>query len=76
MTEKKTANDPVNHPSHYTKLPFEVIEVTQHFSFVLGNILKYVMHAEHKGERLQDLKKARWYLDYEILRLEIEQDEH
>jgi hypothetical protein len=62
--------DPVNHPAHYNWLPFEVIEVTEHFGFLLGNVLKYVMRADHKGKPLEDLKKAQWYLNREITRRE------
>ncbi|MFD8594573.1 DUF3310 domain-containing protein [Kitasatospora sp. NPDC059646] len=64
--------DPVNHPSHYNWLPggLEVIDITRHFPFVLGNVLKYIFRAEHKGRELEDLRKARWYLDYRIRELE------
>ncbi|MEU5382656.1 DUF3310 domain-containing protein [Kitasatospora cineracea] len=64
--------DPVNHPPHYNWLPggLEVIDITRHFSFVLGNVLKYLFRAEHKGRELEDLRKARWYLDYRIRELE------
>lgn len=68
--DKNPDHDVVNHPSHYTRLPIEVIEITEHFSFTLGNVLKYVMRADHKGKPLEDLKKARWYLDREIARRE------
>ncbi|MGV9693351.1 DUF3310 domain-containing protein [Streptomyces sp. NPDC003444] len=63
-----TEDDPVDHPSHYTWLPngVEVIDITSHFNFALGNALKYIMRSEHKNDALEDLKKARWYLDYEI----------
>ncbi|MGW3232451.1 DUF3310 domain-containing protein [Kitasatospora sp. NPDC001095] len=64
--------DPVNHPDHYTWLPVEVIEITRHFSFVRGNALKYLLRAGRKGEALQDLRKARWYLNDEIRQLEKE----
>lgn len=69
--------DPVNHPSHYTWLPngLEVIDVTKHFDFVLGNVLKYIMRAGRKGgadSELEDLLKARWYLNYRIEELERE----
>ena len=65
-------NDPVNHPAHYTSHPsgIEVIRITEHMGFCLGNVIKYVMRADHKGRKLEDLKKARWYLDREITRLE------
>jgi hypothetical protein len=66
--------DAVDHPSHYTWLPngIEVIDVTAAFPFVRGNALKYLLRADHKGRKLEDLKKARWYLDYEIQQLEKE----
>ncbi|MFD4905013.1 DUF3310 domain-containing protein [Kitasatospora purpeofusca] len=63
-------SDPVNHPGHYTWLPVEVIEITSHFSFVRGNALKYLLRADFKSNKLEDLKKARWYIDYEIRQME------
>lgn len=63
-------NDSVNHPKHYTQFPVEVIEITEHLNFCLGNVVKYVCRADFKGSKLQDLKKARWYLEREIARLE------
>ena len=67
--------DVVNHPNHYKSHPsgIEVIEITKHMGFVLGNVVKYVLRADHKGKRLEDLKKARWYLDLEI-QMEEERD--
>lgn len=58
--------DPVNHPDHYRWLPVEAIEITELFGFRLGNTLKYILRADHKGQPLQDLKKALWYLEREI----------
>lgn len=58
--------DPVYSPTHYKWLPVEAIEITELFSFRVGNCLKYLLRHEHKGSPLQDLKKARWYLDREI----------
>jgi hypothetical protein len=59
--------DPVNSPSHYTWLNgIEVIEITEHFGFLLGNVLKYVMRADRKGKPIEDLEKAAWYLAREI----------
>lgn len=55
--------DVVNSPSHYTQYPVEVIELTRHMPFCDGNVVKYVARSPFKGNRLQDLKKARWYLD-------------
>ena len=65
-------NDPVNHPKHYTFGKLEVIDVIEDWNlgFCLGNTVKYIARAEHKGSSLQDLKKARWYLDREIQRRE------
>lgn len=62
----------IDHPQHYNAGKFEVIEVIQDWKlgFCEGNVVKYVARAEHKGEQLEDLKKARWYLDYRISELE------
>jgi hypothetical protein len=59
----------VNHPSHYqTEDGLEVIDVIEKFdlNFHLGNVVKYVLRAGKKDEYLQELKKAKWYLDREI----------
>ena len=74
--EKKEATvDLVNHPPHYNKGGMEVIEVIElvtggkrtgdqgFVGYLLGNILKYLLRFEHKGKPIEDLKKARWYLD-------------
>jgi len=54
-------SDPVNHPKHYTSHPsgIETIQITEHMNFCLGNVIKYVLRADQKGNRLQDLKKSR-----------------
>lgn len=59
--------DPVNKPKHYNVglEPIEAIESWK-LGYNLGNVIKYVARADHKGKRLEDLKKARWYLDREI----------
>lgn len=64
--------DVVNHPKHYTSHPsgVECIQVAEHFGFNLGNVIKYIWRAEDKGAPIQDLKKARWYLDREIQKRE------
>lgn len=64
--------DSVDHPPHYTSHPsgVECIQITEHMNFNLGNATKYVWRASLKGNQLEDLKKARWYLDREIQRLE------
>ena len=65
--------DPVNHPAHYTTHPsgVECIQIAEHMNFCRGNALKYLFRAgvKEKGRELEDLKKARWYLDREIDRL-------
>lgn len=59
--------DMVNHPPHYQKPWGEVIDITEHMNFNLGNVVKYVLRHEDKGG-LEDLKKAQFYLDREITR--------
>lgn len=60
----------VDHPSHYggADNPYEAIKVIEAWklNFCLGNTVKYISRAEHKGSTLTDLKKALWYLNYEI----------
>lgn len=67
--------DNVNHPKHYTEHPsgVECIEITEHMGFCIGNAIKYLWRAGLKGEQIEDLRKARWYIDREISRLIKEQ---
>lgn len=62
------AADPVNHPKHYTSHPsgVECIQVTRHMGFNLGNAVKYIWRADEKGNAIQDLEKAAWYIADEI----------
>lgn len=72
--------DKINHPNHYTVGKIEVIDFIDDkgFNFNLGNVVKYVARAGHKkssgksleAKALEDLKKARWYLDREISKRE------
>lgn len=65
--------DLVNHPPHYSAHPsgVECITVTEHMNFCLGNATKYIWRAGLKSvDPIEDLRKARWYLDREIARLE------
>lgn len=63
--------DNVNHPQHYLQLEgIEVVDITEQFDFLLGNVLKYIMRHEHKGNPLEDLKKAQFYLNRKIRNLE------
>nr|DAP12382.1 MAG TPA: nucelotide kinase [Caudoviricetes sp.] len=63
--EIPTKEDVINHPSHYTRGNIEVIDFIedQQLPYHLGNVIKYIARAGHKGDKLEDLKKARWYLD-------------
>ena len=65
-------HDLVNHPPHYTTHPsgIECIEVTRWMNFNIGNALKYLWRAGLKESDIQDLKKAVWYIQDEIARLE------
>jgi hypothetical protein len=60
--------DMVNHPPHYTVNGIEVIDVIDAFklNFNMGNALKYLLRADRKGNKEQDINKAIWYLQREI----------
>ena len=70
--------DKVNHPSHYTWLKdmcgIEVIDITRHLDFDLGNAIKYILRAGHKSEagyddtakEIEDLQKAVFYINDKI----------
>jgi hypothetical protein len=64
------AHDAVNHPRHYTSHPsgIECIDVVEHMPFNLGNAVKYVWRAGSKGDAIEDLEKAKWYITREIER--------
>lgn len=61
-------HDIINHPPHYTATAIEPIDVIEAWDldFHLGQVIKYVARAEHKGRYLEDLKKAQWYLTRKI----------
>lgn len=79
MKQKKVDN--VNHPPHYTwlkdKCGIEVIDITRHMDFCLGNAIKYILRAGHKQDasltdnqkEIEDLKKAIWYINDRIKQL-------
>jgi hypothetical protein len=75
MTEINGA-DVVNHPPHYTSSQsgIECIEVTEHMNFCLGNAMKYLWRAGLKGSKVEDLRKAIWYIQREIDRIERSSD--
>ena len=79
--DKEQKTDNVNHPAHYTWLKdlcgIEVIDITRHMNFCLGNALKYILRAGHKKDasltdtdkQVEDLNKAIWYIKDEIKRI-------
>jgi hypothetical protein len=70
--EEGAAKDAVNHPAHYNSHPsgVECITVVEHMGFNVGNAIKYLWRADLKGNALEDLKKAAWYVQREIERRE------
>lgn len=66
-------HDPVNHPKHYVSHPsgVECIEITRHMSFNLGNAIKYLWRSGKKDQTpaVQDLEKAVFYIQDEIVRI-------
>lgn len=68
------ADDPINHPSHYTshRAGVECIDVVEHYTFNVGNAIKYLWRAGLKGDALEDLRKAAWYVNREIAKREKE----
>ena len=63
-------SEAVNHPPHYNAHPsgVECITVVEHMGFNLGNAVKYIWRADEKGNALEDLRKAAWYVEREIAR--------
>jgi len=63
--------DMVNHPPHYKAGGIETIDFIEAkgLGYHLGNVVKYVTRADHKGNKLEDLKKAQWYLSRAIEKL-------
>ncbi len=72
----KISKEKVNHPVHYNKHPsgVECITITEHMGFNLGNAIKYIWRADLKGNTIEDLEKAAWYIDREIKRREKQND--
>lgn len=68
---EEEAHDPVNRPAHYIGHPsgVECIQITEHMNFCRGNAIKYIWRAGEKGDEVQDLEKAVWYIQREIARL-------
>jgi len=64
----------INHPIHYggENNPYEAIKIIEHYKlcFHLGNVLKYVLRSDKKENEVEDLKKAKWYIERKIKQLE------
>jgi len=60
--------DTVNHPKHYTQGSIEVIDFIESagLNFSLGNAVKYIARCDHKGNAVEDLRKALWYIQREL----------
>ena len=69
--EGESPKEKVNHPAHYNAGKIEVIDAIEDWGldFIEGNVVKYITRSKHKGNTLGDLRKARWYLDYRIAKL-------
>ena len=70
--EEMSGDNVVEHPKHYTSHPsgIECIEITKHFNFCLGSAIKYIWRADSKGNDIQDLRKAKQFIEFEIKRRE------
>ena len=64
--------DPVTNPPHYTQHPsgVECVEIAEHMPFNVGNAIKYLWRTGLKGDAVEDLRKAAWYVEREIQRVE------
>ena len=73
VEEPKGKPDMVNHPMHYKVGGIETIDFIEakKLDYNLGNAVKYISRADHKGDRVQDLKKALWYVERAIMSLHI-----
>jgi hypothetical protein len=70
-SSKKEVKDNVNHPAHYKTGGIETIDFIEakSLSYNLGNVVKYITRADYKGNKIEDLKKAQWYLNREVSNL-------
>lgn len=71
LMQRADRDDNVNHPAHYKAGGIETIDFIEakSLNYHLGNVVKYITRADHKGNRKEDLLKAQWYLNREIARL-------
>lgn len=68
VDQLKSAINPSHYKTHASGV--ECIQVTEHMNFCLGNAIKYIWRAGLKDDAVQDLEKAKWYIEREIARLE------
>lgn len=70
--EIESSPDVINHPPHYMQHPsgIECITIVEHMGFNVGNAIKYLWRADLKGNAIEDLRKAAWYVWREIERRE------
>ena len=70
MDVSELPKETVNHPDHYQGNKYEAIDIIEDYNlnFHLGNVMKYVLRADKKNSRVEDLKKAAWYLNRELER--------
>lgn len=83
--QKSEKPDNVNHPKHYTSHPsgIECIEITRHYCFAIGNAIKYLWRAglkveeglTNKQKEIEDLEKAKWYINDRINQLKNETEQ-
>lgn len=79
---ERMQNENVSHPSHYNAGKIEVIEMIEDqglgSGFCRGNAVKYIMRAGKKDptKEIEDLEKAHWYIEREIVRLKAEREGH
>jgi hypothetical protein len=68
ITMEEPQSDPVNHPAHYKVGGIETIDFIEakQLNYNMGNAVKYISRADHKGNKKQDLEKAVWYLNREL----------
>ncbi len=78
MTIPLKPYDTVNHPKHYNSNPsgIECIQVVEHMNFNLGNAIKYIWRASEKDALVEDLQKAKWYIEREIDRINTLKGKH
>lgn len=73
QTRTARPEEQVNHPQHYNFGTIEVIDYIRSTlgdegcrDFCIGNVIKYISRAKHKGKPVEDLEKAKWYLEYAL----------